>query len=307
MARTSIDAATWYYDTMYQGTAHLIATGILETEDGLLLVDPGPTTVLDTVEARLNADGLDWGDVHAVLLTHIHLDHAGATGTIVDRAPHVQVAVHERGAPHIVRPERLLRSARRIYGDEMDTLWGDVRPVPEENVHVLEGGESIAFGGRTLDVAYTPGHATHHVSYLDPASGTAFVGDVGGMRVAGSDYIIPVTPPPDVDLDAWHDSLDRVQSWAPDRIFCTHFGPHEDVDRHVDVMHARVDAFADAVRDTLAATDGSDDDAVAQQFATAELDRMQRQADERFWTAYRQFGQPSGSWHGLARYWRKQS
>jgi glyoxylase-like metal-dependent hydrolase (beta-lactamase superfamily II) len=307
MARIPIDESTWYYDTQYQGTPHLIATGILETEAGLLLVDPGPTTSLDTVQAHLAEDGFDWTDVHAVLLTHIHLDHAGATGTIVDRAPHVQVTVHERGAPHMVRPERLLRSARRIYGDQMDTLWGEFLPVPEDNVQVLQGSESVEMGGRVLEVAYTPGHAQHHVSYFDPASGTAFIGDVGGMRVAGSDYIIPVMPPPDVDLDAWHDSLDRVLDWAPDRIFCTHFGPHDDVDRHVGVMHARIEAFAEAVRDTLDAMGETDDDRVAQRFASPELDRMRREADERFWTAYEQFGQPRESWHGLARYWRKQS
>ncbi len=307
MSPRSIDATTWFYDTDYQGHAFLIATAVIETDVGLLLVDPGPTPVLDTLEDALADDGFSWDDVHTVLLTHIHLDHAGATGSLVERAPHVQVAVHERGARHMVNPERLLRSARRIYGDRMEALWGTFRAVPDANVQVLSGDETLTIGDRTLDVAYTPGHAQHHVSYFDDASGTAFIGDVGGMRVAGADYVMPVMPPPDVDLAAWHESLDRVQNWAPDRLFLTHFGPHTDVQRHLEQMDTRIDAFADAVRDMLQAGDADGNDRLAQRFAAQELDRMRQTTDERFWTAYEQFGQPRDSWYGLARYWQKQS
>jgi glyoxylase-like metal-dependent hydrolase (beta-lactamase superfamily II) len=307
MPYRSIDATTWFYDTEYQGHRFLIATGVLETEAGLLLIDPGPTPVLDTLETKLEEDGFSWEDVHAVLLTHIHLDHAGASGSLVERAPHVQVAVHERGARHMVNPERLLRSARRIYGDRMEALWGAFLPVPEANVKVLSGDETLTFGTRTLDVTYTPGHAQHHVSYFDEASGTAFIGDVGGMRVTGADYVLPVMPPPDVDLAAWTESLDRVRAWSPARLFLTHFGPHNDVKQHLEQMDARVDAFAQSVRAMLDAADDEDDERLARRFAAQELDRMQATTDERFWTAYEQFGQPRDSWYGLARYWRKQS
>ena len=304
MPTASIDATTWYYDTHYLGHPYLIAAGVLETDAGLLIVDPGPTTALDTLTDALAADGYSWDDVHALLLTHIHLDHAGAAGSILERAPHLDVYVHERGAPHMIRPERLLRSAKRIYGDKMDTLWGDFLPVPESAVHALDGSETLSLGGRTLHVAYTPGHAQHHVSYLDDASQTAFIGDVGGMRVTGQDYIVPVMPPPDVNVPEWAVSLATVRAWQPDRIFITHFGPHDDVDHHLDVMEERVDAFADAVRETL--DDEGNDATRAQRFAEAELERMRaRVSDEAAQTAYEQFGQPRDSWYGLARYWRK--
>ncbi|PEN12849.1 MBL fold metallo-hydrolase [Longibacter salinarum] len=301
-----IDKSTWYVDTEYLGHDNLIATAGLETSEGPLLVDPGPTTSLDTLSSKLESAGYDWSDVAGLLLTHIHLDHAGSTGTIIQHhAPDARVFVHERGAPHMKRPGRLLKSARRIYGDDMDRLWGDFEPVPEENVTVLEGGEKLDIGGRAIEVSYTPGHAQHHVSYHDTASGTAFIGDVGGMRVHGSDYIVPVMPPPDVDLPAWATSLEKVLAWNPDRIFLTHFGPSEDVERHIRVVAERIDAFAETVRLTLDSTEQQDDAELAARFAEKENDRMRSHTDEAYWEAYERFGQPRDSWNGLARYWRK--
>ena len=294
-----------YVDLEYLGAPRLIATGVLDTEAGLLLVDPGPTTALDTLRQKLEATGGALSDVHAVLLTHIHLDHAGATGSIVDAHPDVQVYVHERGARHLVNPERLLRSARRIYGDQMDRLWGDFLGIPESNVLALSGGETITPGGRTLDVAYTPGHAVHHVSYRDAAANTAFVGDVAGMRVRGADYVLPVTPPPDIDLDAWHTSLETVRAWQPDRIFLTHFGAFDDVEHHLVAMAERLDAFAQDVRSML--DGGTADQAKAERFQDEQVAAMKEHVPEPLWAPYEQFGQPRESWHGLARYWRKQS
>jgi len=302
---SELDADVWYYDTGYLGHEHLIAAGVIETDDGLLVVDPGPTTGLATLTEKLEADGYDWADVHALLLTHIHLDHAGAAGTIVGRAPDVQVFVHERGAPHMARPERLLASARRIYGDDMDRLWGAFTAVPEANLTALTGGESLTLGGRTLQIAYTPGHAQHHVSFLDEATGTAFIGDVGGMRVTGSDTILPVMPPPDVDLAAWHESIKAVRAWSPEVLFLTHFGPQTDVDRHLDVIDARIEDFAEAVRATLPQLDDTDRDAVAQSFSDEIIEAMRDETDEAYWSAYERFGQPRDSWYGLARYWKK--
>jgi len=303
---TSIDATTGFVDLEYLGHENLIATAVLETDRGIALLDPGPTTALDTLTEKLQAAGYDVSQVHAVLLTHIHLDHAGATGTIVrEHAPDADVYVHERGASHMIRPARLLKSARRIYGDDMDRLWGTFDPVPEDQVRVLTGEETIDLGGRTLGTAYTPGHAQHHVSYLDGNSGTAFIGDVGGMRVAGSDHIVPVMPPPDVDLPGWATSLETILAWSPDRLFLTHFGPHEDVDRHIRVMAQRVDAFAETVRMTLDEQAQQPDDELATRFAEKENARMREAADEAYWDAYERFGQPRDSWYGLARYWRK--
>ena len=179
------------------------------------IVDPGPASsvaALDGIEPR------------ALLLTHIHLDHAGAAGVLVRRYPNLVVYVHERGAPHLVDPSKLLKSAARLYGDQMERLWGEVAPVPEGNVRVLTGGETV----EGLRVAYTPGHASHHVCYFDESSGDAYVGDVGGVRIPPSDYTVAPTPPPDIDVEAWRESLDTIAGWSPRRLCLTHFGEADD-------------------------------------------------------------------------------
>lgn len=305
MKPLDLGAHSWLVDLQYLGTPYLIACGVLESEAGLLLVDPGPATSLHTLERQLARRDTSLADVHALLLTHIHLDHAGAAGSIVAAHPHIQVYVHERGAPHLIRPGRLLKSARRLYGDEMDRLWGTMAPIPEPNVHALAGGETLRFGGRRLEVAYTPGHASHHVSYLDVASGTAFVGDTAGMRVMGTDYVLPVAPPPDIDVAAWHASLDRLRTWAPDRLFLTHFGPSDAVVDHLDALAERLDGWAGLVRESL--EDDADDQTRAARFRERALAGIHAHVPADHRTPYERFGEPLASWHGLARYWRKQA
>ena len=164
-------------------------------------------------------------DVTDILLTHIHLDHAGATGTLVREHPRLRVFVHERGAPHMANPDKLVVSAARLYGDAMDRLWGEVAPVPSASMTILKGKERIAVGGRTFDVEYTPGHASHHVSFFDRDSGVALVGDTAGVKLTPDGFVMPPTPPPDVDLEAWHEGLGRIEQWRPGTLFLTHFGP----------------------------------------------------------------------------------
>jgi glyoxylase-like metal-dependent hydrolase (beta-lactamase superfamily II) len=206
---------------------------------GPVLVDPGPASCLDRL-----LEGLEGERPEALLLTHIHLDHAGATGSLVRRWPEVEVYVHERGARHLVDPERLLESARRLYGEDMDRLWGEVVPVPEANIRVLSGGERIRDG---FEVAYTPGHASHHVSYR--YDGTAFVGDTAGVRIMPERLTIPPTPPPDIDLEAWHRSIELLGDWAPDRLAFTHFGAAEDVEAQLEQLAARLDEWAERARE----------------------------------------------------------
>ncbi|WP_456425353.1 MBL fold metallo-hydrolase [Rhodocaloribacter sp.] len=301
--KDSIAPKTWYVDAEYLGEPHLIATGVLETDAGLVLVDPGPTVSLGGLTRNLEAAGARLADVHAILLTHIHLDHAGGTGTLVQAHPSMKVYVHDIGARHMIAPERLLASARRIYGEAMDTMWGAFLPVPEANVVRLRGGETLDLGGRTLQVAYTPGHAIHHVSYLDEATGTAFVGDVAGMRVAGDPTVLPVTPPPDISLEQWRVSLDVVRLWQPERLFLTHFGPAEDVAWHLHTLDRTLDRWAERVRASLA--DDRDDEARARAFEAAVFAELRETLSPEAFRAYESFGQPRGSWYGLARYWRK--
>ena len=300
----ALDRGVRYLDLNYLGTDRLIACAVLEAPEGLLLVDPGPTSTLDNLKAALREAGASLADVRALLLTHIHLDHAGAAGTIAAEAPHVQVYVHRIGAPHLVDPSRLLASARRLYGELMEPLWGAVLPVPERQIVALEGDETIRPGGRTLEVAYTPGHAVHHVSFFDPDTGMAFVGDTAGMQITGTRCVLPVAPPPDIQVEAWHESLERIARWQPRRLFVTHFGPSDDPETHLAQMARRLAAMAEAVRNSLD-TEG-DDAQRAEAFheqVMAELRECLQ--DEALASRYEQFEQPRASWFGLARYWRR--
>jgi glyoxylase-like metal-dependent hydrolase (beta-lactamase superfamily II) len=224
---------------------------------GDVLVDPGPQSCEDTLVEALGGER-----PAAVLLTHIHFDHAGAAGALVRRWPGLPIYVHARGARHMADPERLVSSARRLYGDDFDRLWGEVVPVPEENLRVLHGGERDVEGA--FRVEYTPGHASHHVSFLHEASGWAFVGDVGGAKIPPSDRVVAPMPPPDVDVDAWEASLDLIAGWSPQRLGIAHFGEVEDPAAQLEGCHAALheeielasrqdlDTFVAAFRDDLA-------------------------------------------------------
>jgi len=291
-----------WIDLCFLGRPHAIATGVVSGGGTLALVDPGPTSCLETLELGLQAQGLRLTDVTHLLLTHIHLDHAGATGTIVRRLPRVQVFVHERGAPHMVDPAKLLASATRLYGDQMDRLWGEFAPVPADRLFVLTGGERVEVCGRTFEVAYTPGHASHHVSYFDRASGVAFVGDTAGVCVDGG-YVLPPTPPPDIDIEAWRDSVARIEAWSPQTLFLTHFGPAPSVRPHLQTLLEHLDTHADIVRDLLAGP-GSDEEKM-RRFADDLLRTLRRQMTDTQIAAYMASAPPDLLWLGLVRYWKK--
>src|SRR3954451_16062586 len=212
-------------DLHHQGHERTIASYVLDTDDGPAIFDCGPATTVEALKAGLSRQGLALADVRHLLLSHIHLDHAGATGVLVREHPSLQVHVSEIGAPHLIDPSRLERSARRLYGDSFDSLWGELAPVPAENVHTLEH----AVVG--LDFLPTPGHASHHVCYLHP-DGTLYAGDACGVRVLPGRSVMPPTPPPDVDIEAWETTLDEIGRRAPARLALIHFGVAEDVSRH---------------------------------------------------------------------------
>jgi glyoxylase-like metal-dependent hydrolase (beta-lactamase superfamily II) len=198
-----------YVDLNFLGRPEIIATGILHGPPGVALVDPGPATTIATLTAALEKRGIRFGDVRQILVTHIHLDHSGGVGSLLEQHPHIEVIVHGRGAPHLADPSKLLASAGRLYAQDMDRLWGDVKPVPAARIKTVEGGETLSVVGREMKVEYTPGHASHHVSYLDTASRVAFVGDTAGIRKGSGAYVMPPTPPPDIDLDAWRGSAQK--------------------------------------------------------------------------------------------------
>ncbi|HEY2717075.1 MAG TPA: MBL fold metallo-hydrolase [Solirubrobacterales bacterium] len=275
-------------DVEHLGREHVIGCWDV---DGAL-VDPGPESSLPTVLAKLGDE-----QPRAVLLTHIHLDHAAATGAMVERWPDLEVYVHERGAPHLIDPSRLLASAGQLYGDRLEYLWGRIVPVPEANVHVLRGGETV----HGMEVAYTPGHASHHVCYLHGETGTAFVGDVAACRIPPSNLVMPPTPPPDIDVETWEASIDLVAAWEPQRLALTHFGAIDDPPPYLEAVRERLREEAQLVRQM--------DEAAYK----ADLERRLRaqMADEGMGeetvaellqavpTAYQ--------WSGLSRYWRKRA
>jgi glyoxylase-like metal-dependent hydrolase (beta-lactamase superfamily II) len=293
-----------YVDLLFLGRPQIIATGVLQSTSGVALVDPGPSTTLDRLLSVLEEKGIRVDDVTHVLLTHIHLDHAGATGTLLDRNGCIEVFVHEAGVQHMVDPSRLLASAGRLYGADMQRLWGEVRPVPRERVRVLQGGESIVVAGRTLEVAYTPGHASHHVSYFDQASGVAFVGDTAGIRRGAGTFVMPPTPPPDIDLEAWRASADRILAWNADTLFLTHFGAFRGARMHLQELFERLAEWSRLVRRLLADDSLSDSERQDRfvEVTTLELRRVLGETDAE---QYTKAGRIDFSWQGLSRYWRK--
>ena len=258
---------------------------IVSYERDGVIVDPGPAS---SVETLLEA----CSEPRALLLTHIHLDHAGATGVLVRRFPGLSVYVHERGAQHLIDPSKLLKSAGQLYGDGMDRLWGEVAPVPEANVTTLAGGETV----EGLEVAYTPGHASHHVSYFDPDSGEAYTGDVAGVRTPPSDWVLPPTPPPDIDVPAWFESIDTVAAWEPTALCLTHAGRFDDVSRHLEDMRAHL-------REHERVAAGGDPDAFARHLEAGI--EAAAAGDEGVEQRYKRAAPPDQLWLGLERYWRK--
>jgi glyoxylase-like metal-dependent hydrolase (beta-lactamase superfamily II) len=248
---------------------------------GDVVIDPGPASCLEVLLPLLERN-----PPRVLALTHIHLDHAGASGSLLRRFPDAELWVHERGAPHLIDPARLLESAARLYGEEMHRLWGEVLPVPAERIRVLAGGESLG----PFRVAYTPGHASHHVSYLHEPTRWAFTGDVAGVRIGEGPVLAP-TPPPDIDMQAWRSSVESIEAWRPRSIAVTHFGAHDGVQEHLAALREQLEqtealaagldeaGFASAVRTQVAGSSGSETAA-----------------------AYEQAMPPGQSFHGLQRY-----
>jgi glyoxylase-like metal-dependent hydrolase (beta-lactamase superfamily II) len=268
-------------DLVHGGAARTIGSYLLDTPEGLALFDCGPSSCIPALKAGLAERGHELGDARHLLLSHIHLDHAGAAGSLVREHPGLQVWVSEIGAPHLIDPSRLERSARRLYGDAFDGLWGELAPVPEQNVHLA------AERAAGLEVFAAPGHASHHVCYFDGS--TLYAGDAAGVRIQPARSVLPPTPPPDVDVEAWYRTLEAIERRAPDRLALTHFGLAEDVGRHVAELRERLDAWATRVEQ------GADE---AEFVAAAKADLPPEEADAYdrampFWQSYA----------GLRRYW----
>ena len=291
-------------DDMHLGRPHVIATYLLLVEEPAV-VDPGPTSTLDTLSAGLAAHGVALADLRAILLTHIHLDHAGATGELVRRYPRLRVYVHQRGARHLAAPEKLINSATRLYGDLMDRLWGAIVPVSEQNISTLAGGETLQLGRRALRVFDAPGHASHHVLYFDQGNGAAFVGDTGGVCIP--DRMIPraATPPPDIDIEAWLRTLDLLESLAPQVLLLTHFGPAYQPAAYLRDYRATLLRWAEAVRAGLES--GADEATQIERLRDVARADMGADVSANDIALFEQASSVELNYQGLARYWRKRT
>jgi len=274
-------------DLLHLGRPRVIASYLLDGDEPVI-VDCGPSTCIDALKQGLAVLGLELADVRHLLLTHIHLDHAGAAGTLVQEHPGLRVHVSEIGAPHLVDPSRLERSARRLYGDDFDRLWGELAPVPSENVGVI--GERVV----SLEAFPTPGHASHHVSFLAD-DGTCYSGDATGVRIAPARFLAPVAPPPDIDLEAWVRTLRAIESRRPARLCLPHFGVIDDATEHVALVRERLAVWADRVRDG----------ATAEEFEREAERELEEGTTPDTAEAYRQAAPFSQSYAGLKRYWDK--
>ncbi|MGZ8414895.1 MAG: MBL fold metallo-hydrolase [Gemmatirosa sp.] len=251
---TPLAPGVFQLDLRFQGVAGAIAAYLIADGDALALVETGPGSTLPTLRAAMAEAGHELAALTHVVVTHIHLDHAGAAGAVLREAPRARLFVHPLGAAHLVDPSKLMASATRIYGDAMDTLWGAFEPVPADRITPLADGDAIALhGARRLVAWHTPGHAIHHVALHDPALDDVYTGDVGGVRLAHAPHVRPPTPPPDIDLDAWRTSIARLRALAPQRLLLTHFGAADDVAWHLDDLSARLFQWAGWLEARLAA------------------------------------------------------
>ncbi len=273
-------------DVHHLGHERVVASYLLETDDGPALHDCGPASTIPGLKAGLAEHGLALQDVRHLLLSHIHLDHAGAAGPLVREHPGLQVHVSEVGAPHLVDPSRLERSARRLYGETFDSLWGELAPIPEHNVHVV--GEHVL----GLACFPSPGHASHHVCYLHE-DGTLYAGDAAGVRIQPSRYVLPPTPPPDIDLEGWEHTFAEIERRGPARLALTHFGVADDPARHLAEVRERLARWAERVREGVTQAD----------FVAEVEAELEGEDVELFEYAV----PPDHCYLGLRRYWDKQA
>jgi glyoxylase-like metal-dependent hydrolase (beta-lactamase superfamily II) len=271
-------------DLHFGGRERAIGVYLVDTSDGPALFDCGPASTLPALESGLATHGLELSDIRHLLLSHIHLDHAGAAGPIVRKHPRLTVWVSPIGAPHLIDPSKLERSARRLYGDLFDPLWGELAAVPEANVR-LATGDVLGW-----DAFPTTGHASHHVSYQ--RDGTLLAGDAAGVRMPGASYVLPVSPPPDLDVEGWHATAATIRARSVERLALIHFGVHEDVGPHLDRLEAELDRWAARVRD------GMDQ----QEFVDAALADAGEDAE-----AYDRVAPFWQSWQGMKRYWEQRN
>jgi len=291
-------------DTWMTGRARVTSAYLLHGSQPAL-VETGPTTSVEAVTAGLNALGLGPDDLAHIVVTHIHLDHAGGVGTLSRHFPGATIWVHERGASHLAEPKKLVSSATRVYGEErLRELFGPVEAVAGERLRAVSEGDRVELADRSLEVLYTPGHASHHVALVDSTSGAVFTGDALGIHLPDVRVLRPATPPPDIDVELGVQSIERIHERAESLLLFSHFGPVTEVDELCDIAVRRLRKWADIVRDALEETD--DLDRVTELLERKTADEFEpRGAVDR--ERYEILSGMKMNASGLVRYWRKRA
>jgi glyoxylase-like metal-dependent hydrolase (beta-lactamase superfamily II) len=295
-------------DTQMAGRSRLTSAYLLESSEPTL-VETGPTTSNEAVTAGLRSLDLQPADLAHIVVTHIHLDHAGGVGRLSQHFPRALVWVHERGAPHLADPRKLVASAARVYGEEqMESLFGPVDPVPADRLRSVSDGDRIPIGSRSLDVMYTPGHASHHIALVDSASGAVFTGDALGIHLPDARVLRPATPPPDIDIELGIRSIERIRSRAESVLLFSHFGPVKEIDELCSIASTRLRRWADVVRDALDQTDDLDRiTELLERQTNSEFDQAREAGIEIDMARYETLSSMRMNAAGLVRYWKKRA
>ena len=296
MAKTDIITL----DLNFQGKSQTIASYLIRHSSGVVLIESGPGSCLEELKTRLAAIGLSVSDVTHVLLTHIHLDHAGGAGWLARQG--AQIYVHPVGAPHMLNPEKLLASATRIYGDQMEKLWGEFLPVPEDKLVIAKDGEEIVIDNLHFVPLDTPGHAEHHFVYL--FEDICFSGDIGGVRIPGFQYLRLPMPPPELHFGKWRESIARMKTAKFAQIAPTHFGIFDDPGWQLQAVERDLDESERWLEKMM--SDKPQIEVLRRQFADWMNEQGRKQGlSKDVVKAYELANPPGMSADGLQRYWNK--
>jgi glyoxylase-like metal-dependent hydrolase (beta-lactamase superfamily II) len=301
---TQLSRGTWQISHPFLGQSEIIGSYLLAGGDELAIVDPGPGSAIDSLLTSIREAGFEPQDVTHILATHVHLDHAGAIGSLVKQMPKVQVCVHGLGAPHLLDTSKVVASASRIFGERMKLLWGEIESTPQERLQIIGNGDILNLAGRRLEVHYAPGHAIHHVIFFDAHSGELFAGDVAGVRLPGVDYVRPPTPPPDLDLEAWSESINLLKRLRPDVLYIGHFGAIKEIDSQLERLSAKLYAWGDFV--LAAMRDGKTEaEIITMLIEHANPELLRAAGDARAQERYEIATNYPMTVQGYMRYWRK--
>jgi len=301
---TPLNSVTWQISLPFMGEEEIIGSYLLAGGNELVVIDPGPGSMIESLLDAIRQAGFNPQDVTHLLATHVHLDHAGAVGSLVKRMPKAQVYAHSKGVPHLLDTTKVVASATRIYGDRMQQLWGEIESTPADRLHTLEGGDVLTVAGHRLEVHYTPGHAIHHVVFFDVHSGDLFAGDTAGVRLQGVDYVRPPTPPPDIDLEAWSNSIDTIKKLRPDVLYLGHFGATRNAIQHLGRLREQLLSWGDFVLGAM--RDGKNEQEILDLLIAHTEPELQRVTDDP--NAIKRYEIATNyamTVQGYTRYWRK--